>query len=56
MQSCIFAQTREVENMKRLQNHLEKMGLLVQDFEEWLEFLFRHLIKIRVVPLSILNQ
>jgi len=34
MESYIFAQTREVENMKRLQNHLEKMELLVQEYVE----------------------
>lgn len=56
LQSYVFAQTSKDENMNKLQNHLEKLELVIQDLEESLEFLFRRLIKIRVALLNILNH
>nr|BAF98209.1 CM0216.180.nc [Lotus japonicus] len=56
LQSCIFGQTSKFEDMNKLQNHLEKVELLIQDLEEGLEFVLRRLIKIRVALLNILNH
>ncbi|KAK7264283.1 hypothetical protein RJT34_31890 [Clitoria ternatea] len=54
LQSCMFSS--KFENMNKLQNQLEKLESLIQDFEEGLEFMFRRLIKIRVALLNILNH
>jgi len=56
LQSCMFSQTSQFENMSKLQNQLEKVESLVQDLEEGFEFLFRRLIKTRVSLLNILNH
>ncbi|KAJ1397676.1 hypothetical protein SESBI_31611 [Sesbania bispinosa] len=56
LQSFLFSKTGKLEGLNDLQNHLEKMELCIQDFEEGLEFLFRRLIKIRVSLLNILNH
>ncbi|CAL5205623.1 unnamed protein product [Lathyrus oleraceus] len=56
LQSFVFTKTKKIEGVKDLQNHLEKTESCIQDLEEGLEFVFRHLIKIRVSLLNTLNH
>jgi hypothetical protein len=56
LQSFVFSKTSKFDEVNDLQNNLEKMELCIQDFEVGLEFLFRHLIKIRVSILNIFNH
>ncbi|KAK7283503.1 hypothetical protein RIF29_13063 [Crotalaria pallida] len=56
LQTLVLTKTSKIEEVNNLQNHLEKMESRIQDLEEGLEFVFRHLIKIRVSLLNILNH
>jgi len=48
--------TRKSDNINNLQNHLEDLESVIQDFVEGLETLFKRFIKIRVSLLKILNH
>lgn len=56
LQSFEFHVTRKSDNISHLQNHLEDIESVIQDFVEGLETLFKRFIKIRVSLLNILNH
>jgi len=56
LQSFVFHMTRKSDNINNLQNHLEDLESVIQDFVEGLETLFKRCIKIRVSLLNILNH
>ncbi|KAK7409822.1 hypothetical protein VNO78_00161 [Psophocarpus tetragonolobus] len=56
LQSFVFTKNCKFEDINNLQNQLKKMESCIQDFEEGLEFLFRHMIKIRVSLLNVFNH
>ncbi|KAJ7967096.1 hypothetical protein O6P43_011401 [Quillaja saponaria] len=56
LQSFMSQMTDKSDNIKDIQNPLEKLEPRIQDLEEGLESLFRRLIKIRVSLLNILNN
>ncbi|KAK7351860.1 hypothetical protein VNO77_11603 [Canavalia gladiata] len=56
LQCFLFNKISKFEDVNGLQYHLEKVECCIQDLEEGLEFLFRHLIKIRVSLLNILSH
>ncbi|XWS62589.1 hypothetical protein CRYUN_Cryun06bG0023900 [Craigia yunnanensis] len=45
-----------IKQIENIQNELQKSESCIQDFEKGLEGLFRHLIKVRVNILNILNH
>ncbi|KAI4298327.1 hypothetical protein L6164_031901 [Bauhinia variegata] len=56
LQSFVLHKAGKFEDINNLQNQLEKVDSFIQDLEGGLEFLFRHLIKIRVALLNVLNH
>ncbi|XP_054785748.1 uncharacterized protein LOC129292211 [Prosopis cineraria] len=56
LQAFVFHTTGKSENTDHLQNQLENLESVIQDFVERLETLFRRLIKTRVALLNILNH
>ncbi|XP_028752863.1 uncharacterized protein LOC114712482 [Neltuma alba] len=56
LQAFVFHTTRKSENTDNLQNLLEELELVIQDFVEGLEKLFKRFIKTRVALLNILNH
>ncbi|XP_057451123.1 uncharacterized protein LOC130743037 [Lotus japonicus] len=56
LQSFAFQMTRKSGNINQLQNQLENLESVIQDFVEALETLFKRFIKIRVSLLNILNH
>ncbi|KAK7409824.1 hypothetical protein VNO78_00163 [Psophocarpus tetragonolobus] len=56
LQSFVFTKNCKFEDINNLQNELEKMESCIQAFEEGLESLFRHLIKIRGSLLNVFNH
>lgn len=55
-QSLVFHSSGKPENTDLLQNQLENLETVIQDFVEGLETLFRRFIKTRVALLNILNH
>ena len=56
LQSFVFHMTRKSDSVSHLQNQLEDLESVIQDFVEGLETLFKRFIKIRVSLLNILNH
>ena len=54
--SFVFHMTRKSDSVSHLQNQLEDLESVIQDFVEGLETLFKRFIKIRVSLLNILNH
>ncbi|KAK4284733.1 hypothetical protein QN277_001521 [Acacia crassicarpa] len=56
LQAFVFHTTSKSENTEDLQNQLKNLELVIQDFVEVLETLFRRFIKTRVALLNIVNH
>ncbi|XP_020216753.1 uncharacterized protein LOC109800377 [Cajanus cajan] len=56
LQSFVFHVTRKSDSINHLQNQLEDLESVIQDFVEGLETLFKRFIKIRVSLLNTLNH
>lgn len=56
LQAFVFHTSSKSENFSHLQNQLEDLESVIQDFVEGLETLFRRFIKTRVALLNILNH
>ncbi|OIW05682.1 hypothetical protein TanjilG_23468 [Lupinus angustifolius] len=56
LQSFVFHVAGKSDNMNHLQNQLENLESVIQDFVEGLETLFKRFIKVRVSLLNILNH
>ncbi|KAK7404426.1 hypothetical protein VNO78_05315 [Psophocarpus tetragonolobus] len=56
LQSFVFHVTRKSDNINHLQNQLEDLESVIQDFVEELETIFKRFIKIRVSLLNTLNH
>ncbi|KAE9593339.1 hypothetical protein Lal_00028783 [Lupinus albus] len=56
LQSFVFHVANKSDNINHLQNQLENLESVIQDFVEGLETLFKRFIKVRVSLLNILNH
>ncbi|CAL0334162.1 unnamed protein product [Lupinus luteus] len=56
LQSFVFHVSGKSDNINHLQNQLENLESVIQDFVEGLETLFKRFIKVRVSLLNILNH
>ncbi|KAL2328974.1 hypothetical protein Fmac_022401 [Flemingia macrophylla] len=56
LQSFVFHMTRKSDSVNHLQNQLEDLESVIQDFMDGLETLFKRFIKIRVSLLNTLNH